>query len=130
MVISTKMDRTVIVRRDYLRYVSKYRRYYLFVFICVLITCYSSYEKRHKNLAVHCSPAFLLKEGDIVTIGQCRYSIAFVYFVTIFFLPVCVTNTCSLYHSPLSKTVRFNVLQVDQEIGEKFINVRKQFRMF
>ena len=26
MVISTKMNRTVVVRRDYLRYVSKYRR--------------------------------------------------------------------------------------------------------
>ena len=27
MVINTKMNRTVVVRRDYLRYVSKYRRY-------------------------------------------------------------------------------------------------------
>ena len=27
LVISTKMERTIIVRRDYLRYVKKYRRY-------------------------------------------------------------------------------------------------------
>merc|ERR1712176_818505 len=66
-VVSTKMKRTIIVRRDYLHYVKKYRRF----------------EKRHKNIAAHCSPAFPVKEGDIVTIGQCR---------------------------PLSKTVRFNVV--------------------
>lgn len=34
LVISTKMERTIIVRRDYLRYVKKYRRYYLI--ICIL----------------------------------------------------------------------------------------------
>lgn len=43
------------------------------------------YEKRHKNLAAHVSPAFRVEVGDIVTVGQCR---------------------------PLSKTVRFNVLRV------------------
>ena len=43
------------------------------------------YEKRHKNVAVHLSPAFRVKEGDKVVVGQCR---------------------------PLSKTVRFNVLKV------------------
>ncbi len=42
------------------------------------------YEKRHKNLAAHVSPAFRVEVGDIVTVGQCR---------------------------PLSKTVRFNVLR-------------------
>jgi small subunit ribosomal protein S11e len=57
IVISTKMKRTVVVRRDYLQYISKYRRF-----------C-----KRHKNVSVHCSPCFLnVGEGDIVTIGQCR----------------------------------------------------------
>merc|ERR1719491_2196484 len=39
-VISTKMKRTIIVRRDYLHYIRKYRRF----------------EKRHKNIAAHCSP--------------------------------------------------------------------------
>ncbi|GMM52761.1 ribosomal 40S subunit protein S11B [Starmerella bacillaris] len=68
-VVSTKMHRTIIVRREYLHYIPKYNRY----------------EKRHKNIAAHVSPAFRVSDGDIVTLGQCR---------------------------PLSKTVRFNVLRV------------------
>ncbi|CAL1217275.1 unnamed protein product [Candida parapsilosis] len=68
-VVSTKMHRTIIIRRDYLHYVPKYNRY----------------EKRHKNVAAHVSPAFRVAEGDVVTVGQCR---------------------------PISKTVRFNVLKV------------------
>jgi len=63
------MHRTIIIRRDYLHYVPKYNRY----------------EKRHKNLAAHVSPAFRVQEGDVVVVGQCR---------------------------PISKTVRFNVLKV------------------
>ncbi len=50
------MNRTIVLRRDYLSYVKKYRRY----------------EKRHKTVPAHCSPAFLVKEGDVVTVGQCR----------------------------------------------------------
>jgi small subunit ribosomal protein S11e len=57
MVVSTKMKRTIVVRRDYLQYIKKYRRF----------------EKRHSNMSVHCSPAFpVVSEGDVVTIGQCR----------------------------------------------------------
>ncbi|TXG60832.1 hypothetical protein EZV62_012195 [Acer yangbiense] len=52
-------------------------------------TCHSAkmllYEKRHSNIPAHVSPCFRVKEGDHITIGQCR---------------------------PLSKTVRFNVLKV------------------
>ncbi|CAE6423579.1 unnamed protein product [Rhizoctonia solani] len=70
-VVSTKMTRTIIIRRDYLHYIPKYNRY----------------EKRHKNLAAHASPAFRIELGDTVTVGQCR---------------------------PLSKTVRFNVLRVSK----------------
>ncbi|KAL4588575.1 hypothetical protein LXL04_001467 [Taraxacum kok-saghyz] len=66
---SAKMVRTIIVRRDYFHFVKKYQRY----------------EKRHSNTPAHVSPCFRVKEGDRVTIGQCR---------------------------PLSKTVRFNVLKV------------------
>ena len=52
--ISTKMTRTIIIRRDYLHYVAKYNRY----------------EKRHRNVPVHISPAFgPVKEGDIVVCG-------------------------------------------------------------
>eukprot|EP01029_Cantina_marsupialis_P006270 TRINITY_DN1685_c0_g1_i1.p1 TRINITY_DN1685_c0_g1~~TRINITY_DN1685_c0_g1_i1.p1 ORF type:complete len:153 (-),score=17.75 TRINITY_DN1685_c0_g1_i1:103-537(-) len=72
VVKTTKMTRTVILKRDYLHFVTKYRRF----------------EKRHKNLAVHVSPCFRVKEGDIITAGQCR---------------------------PLSKTVRFNALKVESK---------------
>ena len=50
------MHRTLVIRREYLHYVPKYARY----------------EKRHKNLAAHVSPAFRVEEGDQVTVGQCR----------------------------------------------------------
>lgn len=56
VVKSTKMQRTIIVRRDYLHYVKKYQRY----------------EKRHKNVPAHISPCFRCKEGDNVVIGECR----------------------------------------------------------
>ncbi|KAG0255450.1 30S ribosomal protein S11, chloroplastic [Mortierella polycephala] len=56
-IISTKMKRTIIIRREYLHFISKYNRY----------------EKRHKNLAAHLSPCFIaVQQGDSVTVGQCR----------------------------------------------------------
>merc|ERR1711966_387949 len=66
---SYKMKRTLIMRINYLHYIKKFQRY----------------EKRHTNIPAHVSPCFRVKEGDSVTIGQCR---------------------------PLCKTVRFNVLKV------------------
>ncbi|KAK4555126.1 40S ribosomal protein S11-B [Recurvomyces mirabilis] len=74
-VVSTKMHRTLVIRREYLHFIPKYARY----------------EKRHKNLSAHVSPAFRVEEGDRVTVGQCR---------------------------PLSKTVRFNVLRVLPKTGK------------
>ncbi|CAF9928889.1 MAG: ribosomal 40S subunit protein S11A [Gomphillus americanus] len=74
-VVSTKMHRTLIIRREYLHFIPKYSRY----------------EKRHKNLAAHVSPAFRVEEGDTVTVGQCR---------------------------PLSKTVKFNVLKINTKGGK------------
>ena len=74
VIVTSKMKRTVIVRRDYLHFISKYRRF----------------EKRHKNTAVHVSPAFRVKVGDEIMAGQCR---------------------------PLSKTVRFNMLKVIRAQG-------------
>ncbi|KAJ8437118.1 hypothetical protein Cgig2_016861 [Carnegiea gigantea] len=50
---SAKMQRTIIVRLDYLHYIKKY-------------------EKRHSNIPAHISPCFRVKEGDRVMIGQCR----------------------------------------------------------
>ena len=85
MAISTKMQRTIVIRRDYLHFISKYQRY----------------EKRHRNIPAHCSPCFRVKDGDIITIGECR---------------------------PLSKTVRFNVLKVQP--NKIFGSARKQFLLF
>uniref|UniRef100_A0A914UWR4 Small ribosomal subunit protein uS17 n=1 Tax=Plectus sambesii TaxID=2011161 RepID=A0A914UWR4_9BILA len=77
VVVKNKMQRTIVIRRDYLHFVKKYRRF----------------EKRHKNMSVHCSPAFRdVSPGDIVTVGECR---------------------------PLSKTVGFNVLKVSKAPGSK-----------
>eukprot|EP00518_Triparma_eleuthera_P003132 CAMPEP_0182463526 /NCGR_PEP_ID=MMETSP1319-20130603/7636_1 /TAXON_ID=172717 /ORGANISM="Bolidomonas pacifica, Strain RCC208" /LENGTH=163 /DNA_ID=CAMNT_0024663085 /DNA_START=44 /DNA_END=535 /DNA_ORIENTATION=+ len=56
IVVSHKMRRTIVVRRDYLHYIKKYKRF----------------EKRHRNIVAHCSPCFDVGEGDVVTIGQCR----------------------------------------------------------
>jgi small subunit ribosomal protein S11e len=42
VVIKTKMNRTVVIRRNYLHYIRKYNRF----------------EKRHKNMSVHLSPCF------------------------------------------------------------------------
>jgi ribosomal protein uS17 len=55
-VVSTKMHRTLVIRREYLHFIPKYSRY----------------ERRHKNLSAHVSPAFRVEEGDKVTVGQCR----------------------------------------------------------
>merc|ERR1719359_1162946 len=85
MCMSAKMTRTIVVRKHYLHYIKKYNRF----------------EKRHRNVPVHCTPAFDVKEGDIITAGQCR---------------------------PLSKTVRFNVLKVQK--NQIFGSARKQFRLF
>lgn len=54
MVTSTKMQGTLVMRRDYLHYVKKYNRF----------------EKRHTNIAAHISPCFKhVKVGDIVIAG-------------------------------------------------------------
>ncbi|KAH0574702.1 Ribosomal protein S11 [Spironucleus salmonicida] len=76
VVSSHKMQRTLIIRRDYLHYVTKYKRF----------------EKRHKKIAAHISPCFRVKEGDIVTIGECRQ---------------------------LSKTVSFNVIKTEEVAEHK-----------
>merc|ERR1712039_72202 len=77
VVTKMKMNLTIVIRRDYLHYIRKYNRF----------------EKRHKNMSVHLSPAFRdVTVGDIVIVGECR---------------------------PLSKTVRFNVLKVTKAAGAK-----------
>ncbi|GKA39274.1 40S ribosomal protein S11 [Tanacetum coccineum] len=34
----------------------------------------AGYEKRHSNIPAHISPCFRVKEGDHVTVGQCRWA--------------------------------------------------------
>ena len=63
---------------------------------------YRRLEKRHKNVSAHCSPAFRVKEGDVVTIGQWR---------------------------PLAKTVRLNVLKVEEATEAGAQRAKKTFRV-
>ncbi|KAL4225452.1 30S ribosomal protein S11 [Mactra antiquata] len=57
VVAKMKMQRTIVIRRDYLHFVRKYQRF----------------EKRHKNMSVHLSPCFRdVANGDVVTVGECR----------------------------------------------------------
>lgn len=56
VVISDKMQRTVTVRIDYVRYDKKYKRY----------------EKRFSKVKAHNPPCINAKVGDIVYIGECR----------------------------------------------------------
>jgi len=99
-VVSTKMHRTLIIRREYLHFIPKYSRY----------------EKRHSNLAAHVSPAFRVADGDRVTVGQCR--------------PLSKTVRFQLHSFSLSATnfsqVRFNVLRVLPRTGKTV----KQFTKF
>ncbi|HML03439.1 MAG TPA: 30S ribosomal protein S17 [Candidatus Bathyarchaeia archaeon] len=55
-VVSAKMEKTVVVRRDYLYYVPKYRRY----------------ERRHGHVSAHNPPCLEVKDGDRVKIAECR----------------------------------------------------------
>ncbi len=56
VVVSAKMDKTVIVRRDYLYYVPKFKRY----------------ERRHSHIPAHNPPCINAKEGERVKIAECR----------------------------------------------------------
>lgn len=55
-VVSDRMLGTIVVGRDYLHYVRKYKRY----------------EKRSSKLHAHNPPCLLVKVGDIVKIAECR----------------------------------------------------------
>jgi len=66
------MTRTIIIRRDYLHYIPKYRackQYILYRTSLSIVSSLDRYEKRHKNLAAHVSPAFRVELGDVVTVG-------------------------------------------------------------
>ena len=67
IVVSAKMENTVIVRRDYLHYVAKFRRY----------------ERRRSNVAAHSPPCLDIKAGDKVKLEECRPISKTVAFVVI-----------------------------------------------
>lgn len=56
VVASAKMDKTVIVKRDYLYYIPKFMRY----------------ERRRSRIPSHNPPCIDAKEGDHVTIAESR----------------------------------------------------------
>jgi small subunit ribosomal protein S17 len=56
VVVSAKMDKTVVVERDYLSYISKFMRY----------------ERRRSRIPSHNPPCIDAKEGDHVTIAETR----------------------------------------------------------
>jgi len=56
IVITAKMQGTVVVQREYLRYVPKYERY----------------EKRTSSYLAHAPPCLKLQTGDKVRIMECR----------------------------------------------------------
>lgn len=56
VVLSAKMDKTAVVRRDYQLYVRKFRRY----------------ERRHSHISAHNPPCLNVKEGERVRMAECR----------------------------------------------------------
>jgi small subunit ribosomal protein S17 len=56
VVTSAKMEKTVIVRRDFVHYVRKYKRY----------------ERRHSHIPAHNPPCIGASENDHVRIAECK----------------------------------------------------------
>ncbi len=67
VVVSTKMQRTAVIEREYLRYLQKFERF----------------EKRTRRMNVHAPPCLALGVGDRVTIMECRPLAKTVHFVAI-----------------------------------------------
>lgn len=56
LVVSTHMEKTAIVKRDYLHYIPKFRRY----------------ERRRSHIPAHNPPCLKVKVGETVKIAECR----------------------------------------------------------
>jgi len=67
VVSSTKMQDSILVKREFMHYVPKYERY----------------EKRTSTFGAHCPPCIKIKVGDRVRIAECRPLSKMVSFVTI-----------------------------------------------
>ena len=55
-VMSHRMQKTAVIRKDFLSYVKKYKRY----------------ERKHTTISAHNPPCIDAREGDKVTIMECR----------------------------------------------------------
>ena len=67
VVVSTEMQRTAVVERQYLRYLQKFERF----------------EKRTHRMNVHAPPCLGLAVGDRVTVMECRPLAKTVHFVAV-----------------------------------------------
>lgn len=67
IVVSTRMQNTVVIEREYLRFIEKYERY----------------EKRTRRLNVHAPPCLGLQVGHRVVAMECRPLGKTVHFVAI-----------------------------------------------
>jgi small subunit ribosomal protein S17 len=61
------MRNSILVKKDYLRFIPKYERY----------------EKRTSKYSAHCSPCMKVEVGDEVRIAECRPISKTISFVTI-----------------------------------------------
>ena len=67
-VVSTfKMQETILVKKEYMRYVPKYERY----------------ERRTSTYSAHCPPCMKINVGDKIRIAECRPISKTISFVTI-----------------------------------------------
>lgn len=55
-VVSSRASKTVVVEKDYLHFLQKYQRY----------------ERRHSRFSAYNPGCIAAKEGDVVTIAECR----------------------------------------------------------
>ena len=67
VIVSTKMQRTAVMEREYLRYIQKFERF----------------EKRTRRMNVHAPPCLALSVGDRVTVMECRPLGKTVHFVAV-----------------------------------------------
>ena len=66
-VVSSKMQDSILIKKEYMHYVPKYERY----------------EKKTSTFHAHCPPCIKAKAGDQVKIAECRPLSKTVSFVTI-----------------------------------------------
>ena len=66
-VVSTKMNSTIVIQRDYNFYVKKYERY----------------ERRRSRLSAHSPDCIEVKVGDEVRVSECRRRSKTVSFVVV-----------------------------------------------